>query len=196
MKKTISLFAVWAMIGAPNVVYGVCSSYTPALSGSLGCISDADCEETTTSSSGVVITAACPSLSVGLKRYVGIERHSFTHTCNRVKKYNTTDCTYYYTGSCAELASSDVRYACCAGYYGTCTDNTDITTCSCARCPNFADASGTVYGTTASVSATNATNYAGTATTNTDCYIAAEKSYDDVDGTGAFEFTSQCNYSN
>ncbi len=174
MKKTVCLCALWAMFVAPTA----CGAR---------CLLDADCESTS-SSGGIGIELTCPAITVGLKTYVGIKKHSFTHGCDFVSG------SLY--GTCGQLISADVRYACCPGYYGTCSDNTDITTCSCSRCPAFSDASGTVYGTTAGPVAGNAISYSGNAPSKTDCYVPADKEYEDSDGTGTFEFTSKCYYSN
>lgn len=167
-------------------ICAVCATFVAPVAHGASCIYDVDCESTS-SSGGIGIGLTCPTIRVGLKTYVGIMKHSFTHTC-----VFASGSLY---GSCGQLISADVRYACCPGYYGECSDNTDITTCSCSRCPQFSDASGTVYGTTAGPVAGNAISYSGNAPSKTDCYVPADKGYEDSDGTGTFEFTSKCNYS-
>ena len=165
----------------------LCATFVAPVAHGASCLNDADCESTS-SSGGSMLQAACPPFQVGQQFYIGIAKHSFTHRCNFVNG------SLY--GSCGQLISADVRYACCPGYYGECSDNTDITTCSCSRCPQFSDASGTVYGTTEGPVAHNARDYSGNAPSTTDCYVPADKGYEDSDGTGTFEFTSKCYYSN
>ncbi len=190
-RKSVFICAVW-MIGVVPNAYGACVTYFPDAFHT-GCSSDADCEEETTS--GGMATVACPVFSIDGTFYVGIKRHTFTHNCVKTRTYDHINCTYNSNGSCGVRVTSTTRYACCMGYYGSCSDNTDITTCTCTRCPQFTDASGSKYGTTDDVTAGDATAYAGTAESVSDCYISAGVSYEDSDATGTFEFTSQCNYS-
>lgn len=189
-RMSVFICAVW-MIGVVPNAYGACTDYLPVFS---GCGSDAGCEEETTP--GGPMAVACPVFSVDGKFYIGIDRHTFTHACVQTHVYDDTNCTYRTTGTCVTRPTSTTRYACCSGYYGQCTDNTDITTCSCSRCPQFSDTSETVYGTTEGPVARNADNYSGKATSKTHCYIPADTGYKDSDGIGTFEFTSKCYYSN
>ena len=192
MKRIIVFIcAVW-MIGVVPNAYGACTNYTWTLP--VGCTSDADCEEETP---GGPMALACPFLSVDGTTYYGIKSHTFTYSCVRTTVYDDEGCIAGTQGKCVNRSTATAtRYACCSGYYGQCDKNTDITTCSCSRCPKFSDTSETVYGTTEGPVAINADNYSGNATSKTDCYVPADTGYEDSDGTGTFEFTSKCYYSN
>lgn len=203
----VALDGSWAGGGNPPAWFsqlggtlGVGSTAVPG-----DCNNDCECNttcESSSSSSSNWVPVATVGCAVDYGQYImyrsDLKCVTYKSYCRKVNSSNT------YMGQCWSFAgvvesnaqNSIKLYACADGYYGTCTDPTDFTTCECEGCPTYDEVAGK-KGTSDGVSKAYIDNFysygsVGAETTIEDCYMKA--GIEITDNTGTYKIKDTCYY--